>query len=115
VRLQILRNGRLQVVTVRIEAPQVQEIRGDHVDARLEGVRFERVLDRDGTPRIRISAVQSRSLAGRAGLREGDVILSVNRREVTRLEDLAAAAEGGRGGLLLNVQRGTSAFFLMLQ
>jgi len=43
------------------------------------------------------------------------VILSVNRRDVTRLEDLAAAAEAGRGGLLLNVQRGTSAFFLMLQ
>jgi len=43
------------------------------------------------------------------------VILFLNRREVARLEDLAAAAEAGRGGLLLNVQRGTSAFFPILQ
>ncbi len=115
VRLTILRNGRTQVVPVRIEAPKVQEIDGGSVDPRLAGIRFERVLDRDGTARIRISAVESRSLAGRAGLRAGDLILSLNRREITQLEDLAAAAEAGRGGLLLNVQRGNSAFFLMLQ
>ena len=62
-----------------------------------------------------VMEVDGRKVRGATGLREGDVILSVNRRDVTRLEDLAAAAEAGRGGLLLNVQRGTSAFFLMLQ
>jgi serine protease DegQ len=115
VRLRILRDGREETVTARIEAPQRQGIQGDAVDARLAGVSFERVLDRDGASRIRIAAVQPRSLAARGGLREGDVILSVNRREVSRLEDLPEAAAAGRGSLLLNVQRGTSAFFLMLQ
>ena len=115
VRLRILRDGREETVTARIEAPQRQEMQGDAVDARLAGVSFERVLDRDGASRIRIVAVQPRSLAARGGLREGDVILSVNRREVSRLEDLPEAAAAGRGSLLLNVQRGTSAFFLMLQ
>jgi len=115
VELRLLRNGREQVVRVRIEAPTPQELEGQAVDTRLDGARFERVLDRDGVGRIRIAAVQPRSAAARAGLREGDVLLSVNRREVGNLDEFVAAAQAGRGTLLLNLQRGTSAFFLMLQ
>jgi serine protease DegQ len=115
VRMRVLRNGREQSVNARIETPKPQEIEGQLVDPRLEGARFERVLDRDGVARIRIAAVQPRSSAARAGLREGDVVLSVNRREIGQLDDLLAAAQAGRGTLLLNLQRGTSAFFLMLQ
>jgi serine protease DegQ len=115
VELRLLRNGREQVVKVRIEAPTPQELEGQAVDTRVDGARFERVLDRDGVGRIRIAAVQPRSAAARAGLREGDVVLSVNRREVANLDELVAAAQAGRGTLLLNLQRGTSAFFLMLQ
>jgi serine protease DegQ len=115
VELRVVRNGREQSVRARIEAPQPQELDGQAVDVRLEGARFERTLDRDGAGRVRIAAVQPRSPAARAGLREGDVVLSVNRRAVGTLEELVAAAQAGRGTLLLNLQRGTSAFFLMLQ
>lgn len=115
VELRLLRNGREQLASARIEAPQPQELDGEAVDSRLAGARFERVLDREGAPRIRIARVQPRSPAARAGLREDDIVLSVNRREVERLDDLPAAARSGGGTLLLNLQRGTSAFFLMLQ
>lgn len=115
VELRVLRNGRERAVNVRIEAPTPQELEGQAVDARLDGARFERVLDRDGVGRIRVVAVQPRSAAARAGLREGDLLLSVNRREVGNLDELVAAAQAGRGALLLNLQRGSSAFFLMLQ
>ncbi|AHE97170.1 DegQ family serine endoprotease [Thioalkalivibrio paradoxus] len=115
VRLRVLRNGREQFVVARIEAPQRQEIDGASIDARLAGAQFARMLQRDGEPRIAISAVEPRSAAARAGLREGDVVLSINRREVSELDDLRTAAQAGRGGLLLNIQRGDGAFFLMLQ
>lgn len=115
VELRLLRDGREQAMRVRIETPTPQEMDGQALDARLEGARFERVLDRDGIGRIRIAAVQPRSAAARAGLREGDLVLSVNRREVGSLDELVAAAQASRGALLLNLQRGTSAFFLMLQ
>ena len=115
VELRVLRNGRERAVNVRIEAPTPQELEGQAVDARLDGARLERVLDRDGVGRIRVVAVQPRSAAARAGLREGDLLLSVNRREVGNLDELVAAAQAGRGALLLNLQRGSTAFFLMLQ
>jgi serine protease DegQ len=115
VRLRVLRDGREQSLAARIEAPVPQELDGGSIDARLAGVVFAQVLQRDGEPQVRVASVQTRSAAARGGLREGDVILSLNRREITRLEDLRAAAQGNRGGVLLNVQRGNSAYFLMLQ
>jgi len=116
VRFGILRDGRQRSLSARIEAPVALEIEGASLDARLEGARFTEVLLRDGQPRIQVTSLQARSPAARSGLREGDVLVGVNRREVSRLEDLRSAAQAIRGGaLLLNIQRGSSAFFLMLQ
>ncbi|MBS0002828.1 MAG: PDZ domain-containing protein, partial [Thioalkalivibrio sp.] len=63
-----------------------------------------------------ITQVEARSPAEHAGLRAGDVLVGLNRREVRSLDDLRSAAQATRGSaLLLNIQRGSSAFFLMLQ
>ena len=116
VRLGILRDGRERTLTARIAAPVALEIDGASVDARLEGVRFTEALHQDGQPRIQVAALEARSPAARGGLREGDVLVGLNRREVRSLDDLRSAAQATRGGaLLLNIQRGSSAFFLMLQ
>ena len=116
VRLGILRNGREQTVSARLEAPVAREIEGASVDARLEGVRFTEVPQRDGQPGIQVGSLEARSPAARSGLREGDVLVGLNRTEVRNLEDLRSAAQATRGrALLLNIQRGNSAFFLMLQ
>ncbi len=114
VRLQILRSGREMLLTARVEVPQRQEIEGASIDARLSGVQLVQAFSPDGHPRIAIASVQPGSPAARSGLREGDVIQSVNRREVTRLEELRTMAAQGRGSLVLGIQRERSVFFLML-
>ena len=49
------------------------------------------------------------------GLRPGDVILSVNRKPVKTIADVGKAISYRDKALLLNIQRGRSALFLLLQ
>ena len=54
------------------------------------------------------------SPAWQAGLRPGDLILSVNRQLIFSLADLAQAVKRSSRGLLLNLWRGDSAFYLVI-
>ena len=60
--------------------------------------------------------VKRNSRAWDAGLRKGDVIVSVNRQSVASLLDLSAITRAvGDNSLLLNVQRGNSALFVVIR
>ncbi len=59
--------------------------------------------------------VESGSPAAFAGLQEGDIIVSVNREPVRSLEELRKAIKASKGELLLNVRRGDSALFIVIQ
>ena len=64
---------------------------------------------------ILISKVKSSSYAWRAGFKSGDIIVSANRYRVRGLDDLKKVVNASaRGSLLLNIQRGRDAFFLVL-
>ncbi len=63
---------------------------------------------------VEVLDVEQDSNAWNAGLRKGDVIVSVNREPVKNLTDLKRAAKKSHNGLLLNVRRGEGALFLLL-
>ena len=52
--------------------------------------------------------------AWNAGLREGDVIVEVNRREVKSTDEILEALGGGLPPLLLNIRRGDGARFILI-
>ncbi|MGZ8136380.1 MAG: PDZ domain-containing protein, partial [Methylococcaceae bacterium] len=54
------------------------------------------------------------SSAWRIGLRPGDVIVSANRYRVHDLSELSQVVSP-TGSLLINIQRGQDAFFVMLK
>ncbi|NNL99155.1 MAG: PDZ domain-containing protein [Gammaproteobacteria bacterium] len=62
-----------------------------------------------------IYEVERGTPAWRAGLRQGDVITSVNRRQVSDTQEFIALVNGLRGQLLLRVQRGNSAAFVVIK
>ena len=62
-----------------------------------------------------ISKADPRGPGGRNGLKQGDIVLSVNRVEVRRVSDLEAAVKKNSRGVLLNIQRGNTAYFLVLK
>ena len=54
-------------------------------------------------------------MAWNAHLREGDIILSVNRRPVSTLEELQRIIDDKDAQILLNIQRGRTALFVLIQ
>jgi serine protease Do len=69
-----------------------------------------------GTRGLVISSVRPDAAAARAGLRPGDVLLSVDRKPVTSARDaLQQLAASRPGGHLLLIQRGDSTAFVVLE
>jgi serine protease Do/serine protease DegQ len=102
---------------IRIRAVVAEFGRGIQISESFEGARLEDVDDsssQNGQLGIRVVEVTSGSAAWQSGLRSGDVILSVNRQWVFSLEDLVQIVNGRTSGLLLNIQRGESALFLVI-
>jgi len=58
--------------------------------------------------------VEADSPAWRSGLRQGDIITSVNRKAITTPDELFEAASGD-GALLLNIRRGDGALFVLIR
>ncbi|MAT66011.1 MAG: serine endoprotease DegQ [Gammaproteobacteria bacterium] len=119
VRLTVLRDGRKLELTARIEAAQSSRADGGRFHPRLEGARLREItgdISRPGRRRgILVEEVTPGSPAARAGLQAGDVIVSVNRQPVNDLAGLREAAHSNGKGLLLNLQRGRGAMFLLLR
>ena len=102
---------------IRIRAVVAESGRGIQISESFAGARLEDVDDsssQNGQPGIRVVEVASGSAAWQAGLRSGDIILSVNRQWVFSLDDLVQIVNGRTSGLLLNIQRGESALFLVI-
>jgi serine protease Do/serine protease DegQ len=118
VQLEVVRDGSQRSLRLEIEAPRSAHLDGGAVDPRLAGAQFS---DLDpGHPLhgrvagVRVGALERGSPAWSSGLREGDVVLSLNRRPVASIADLAGI-DPGNGQLILNLQRGRRALFILVR
>lgn len=62
-----------------------------------------------------VAGIENDSPAWRAGLREGDVITSVNRQGVVNVNDFLEIVDNQQGALLLRIVRGNTAAFIVIQ
>jgi len=107
-RLELVRDGDPLELEVTVgELP-----RGNRL---LEGVAFAERRLRDGRPVVVVESAERDSVAWRAGLRTGDLVLAVGERRVASVDELELAA-GALGGerLLLLVQRGRERRYVRL-
>ena len=119
VTLDILRDGELQRIEARIEKAKQTKLAAGEINKRLEGAELGNITPDNpqyaGVQGVLVLKVERDSPAWSAGLRQGDVIRSVNRQPVRSVAELEAAVKKSSDGLLLNIQRDGGALFLLLQ
>ncbi|MFK7817028.1 MAG: DegQ family serine endoprotease [Gammaproteobacteria bacterium] len=116
VKIEVLRNGKPHTLTATVEDQVTNSIQGIKLSKRLAGAEFGEV--REETSRGSISGIEVLSASGKAasaGLRKGDIILSVNKKRVKSIGDMRSAIKRNADAMLLNIQRDSRGLFLLMQ
>jgi Do/DeqQ family serine protease len=117
--LKILRGGKPQTVTVTIGKDSDQIAAGGTLNPLIAGATFapidESTQQTDDVRGVLVKSVDPHGAAARAGLRQGDIIDSVNRQPIDGMETFQKLAGAKSGQLLLHIRRGNGALFLLLQ
>ncbi|WP_139556325.1 DegQ family serine endoprotease [Methylotetracoccus oryzae] len=114
VEVEVIHKGDTVTRSAEIAAPKIVREDGNKIHPKLAGTVLENTPPDAPATGVLVERIHSASYAWAAGLRPGDILVMANRRPITNLDDLAAAAKGSKE-LLLNLQRGSGAFFLMLR
>jgi serine protease Do/serine protease DegQ len=118
IEISYLRDGERYHKRIRIRSIEPPAGQGLQISERLEGARLSDV-DGDASPQgkrgVRVVEVAQGSPAWQAGLRQGDLIISVNKQPIYSLEDVQRAVKKQASMLLLNIHRGESALFIVIR
>ena len=117
INLKIIRDGKLAIIRAEIQERSKKQANGKQISPYLAGADFAFHEEKDRYQTIAyvyVQHVDKRSPAWEAGLREKDIILSINRKRVQDLNDLQRLA-ANEPELLLNIQRRQRAFFILLR
>jgi len=112
--IAILRDGTERQLTAYIEDEIEQSITGDKLNSRLAGAVIES-HEETKSQFLVVSEVARGTPAWNARLRKNDLILSVNRAPVKTLADIKKMVKYSDTQILLNVQRGQTALFILVQ
>jgi len=117
VELKVIRDGRVKNLSAIIKETELKQVDGQRFSKRLAGALLGVVEDdsRAKQTYLYVFDVKSGSAAWYGGLRKGDLILSVNKRRVRTLEELPQVVRSKEAPLLLSVQRGRQALFIMMK
>jgi Do/DeqQ family serine protease len=117
--LKILREGKPLTLSARLIAESVVTTQGAKLDPRLAGAEIsdagERVKRTIGTGGVVVNKVAAGSRAAENGFKPGDLIIGVNRVDLTGMTDFKRLLATQPKQLLLSVVRGRDAFFLPLR
>jgi len=114
VNIEILRSGNQLQLTAVITEPVLSRIRAEKIHVRLRGAILGEIPEGADLSGILITEINTGSPAWDAGLREGDIITSINRKPVSTIKALTSIAANSQS-LLLNIRRGNNALFLLLK
>ncbi|MBX2858013.1 MAG: DegQ family serine endoprotease [Cellvibrionaceae bacterium] len=110
--LTIIRGDKEQRIRVSVGDPISASTSGGKVHSLLEGALFD---DNSGGEGVMVMSMAPNSPAVYSGLRVGDVILGVNRKNVKNLRAFRSAIAEGGDSILLHVERDGRSFYVVIQ
>ncbi|AFJ45485.1 serine endoprotease DegQ [Shimwellia blattae] len=115
VKLGLLRNGKPMEVTVTLDKSSAATASADIISPALQGATLGDGKLKDGSPGIRIDAIDKDTPAAQSGLKQGDIIVAVNRYRVRTIADMRKLLANKPAILALRVVRGDDVLYLLLQ
>jgi S1-C subfamily serine protease len=64
---------------------------------------------------LQVLEIEPNSPAWRAGIRENDVLYSINQRLIPTFEQALKTISNNQGGMALNIRRGNRALYLVIK
>ena len=113
VQIDLIRAGKKKSITAMIGQPKRPEIKGVLFHRTLKGTTLA-ATEKKQIEGVLFASIDKKSYAWHTGLRPGDIIVSANRYRVRDLAQLEQVIDP-RAALLINIQRGAEAFFLVLK
>lgn len=115
VKLTLYRNGEKMSVNVVLGAAEDLVAEAREMHPALEGASFANYEDNRNRSSVRVTEVAERSPAAQSGLREGDLIIGVNRQRVSSVTELSERISATEGVIALNLKRGSSNLFIVIR
>lgn len=114
VKLGIVRDGKSSTVTAVLQGVNTTVANAESLHEALKGAKLENYVE-GKTKGVRVASVDKNSIAARYGLKEGDVIVSFNRKAIENLGDLRKQLEAKPSVLALNVVRDGGNMYIVLR
>ncbi|MEE8196075.1 MAG: DegQ family serine endoprotease [Acidiferrobacterales bacterium] len=119
VTLTVLHQGRKKTVVTKLAPRHRAKVHVEEIDPRIAGATLGPISQSSPlfgrVEGVEVLQAKPGSPAWSAGLRQGDVITSVNRKPVKTLNQFATQVRKAKGALLLNIRRGDAALFIVIQ
>ena len=112
VKIKVIRDGKEKTFSAKVGESQGNLLASKSLHKFLDGAHLANNQEPKG---VVIQALDQGSAAQSYGLRQGDVITSVNKRRVEDLDDLKSAVSKSKNQLLLRLLRGNAALYLVLK
>ncbi|MDX1676788.1 Do family serine endopeptidase [Arsukibacterium sp.] len=108
--LGILRDGKERKVQVTLQQLTAAPVTANQLHPMLQGATLN-----NSSQGVEITELASGSIAEQVGLRQGDVIVGVNRQRVTDLSELRQILAGSQGVAALYIRRGKEDLYILLR
>ncbi|MEI2266400.1 serine endoprotease DegP [Erwinia sp. CGal63] len=112
--LGLIRDGKPLTVNVELQQSSQAKVDSGNIYVGIEGADLSN-YDAKGMKGVKVDSVKAGSAAARIGLKKDDVILGVNQQAVSNLGELRKILDSKPSVLALNIQRGDSSIYLLMQ
>ncbi|VFP80151.1 serine endoprotease DegP [Candidatus Erwinia haradaeae] len=112
--LGFIRDGKLMTTHLALQQSNTEKIDSGSIYSGIEGADLKN-YDAQGIKGVKVETLKPGSAAARIGLKKDDIILGVNQQIITNLGELRKVLESKPVVLALNIKRGDSSLYLLMQ